>query len=455
MARSLRVASEYLEKVKSALQHNGYPSQQSLAYEIEISLSTVKSFLNGQLVGYLNFVKLSQKLGLDWREIAYKELQPQLPRTLSAEQQSRLEKQRDALQEAWNTQHEKVSRIRRGLVIETGTTNEFQLEQQLEREKAKLANLEAELNQIEAALQLALQTQISENQVQSPLKPQQTNGEASPFITGAPITQPRYFFGREKELKRLFNLLKRHPLQNAAIIGKKRSGKTSLLHYLKNITTTPAEQLRPEQKSDWLSHPKNYQWVFVDLQDTRMQSRAGLLKYILESLKMEVPTPCDLDRFMDVVSDNLSSPTVILLDEISVGLQRCSELDDGFWESLRSLATNHTGGNLAFILATPESPIELARNTGHSSPFFNIFGYTAYLKALTDAEARELIASSPIAFTDEDVEWILTQSCCWPLLLQILCRERLFSLEEAENDDNWREEGLRQMKSFADLLDHK
>lgn len=282
---------------------------------------------------------------------------------------------------------------------------------------------------------------------------QPTNKETSPFITGAPITQPRYFFGREKELKRLFNLLKRHPLQNAAIIGKKRSGKTSLLHYLKNITTTPAEQLRPEQKFDWLPHPENYNWIFVDLQDKRMQSQEGLLKYILESLKMQLPTPCDLDNFMEIVSDNLHSPTVILLDEIGVGLQRCPELDDGFWESLRSLATNHTDGNLAFVLATPCSPIELAQNTGHSSPFFNIFGYTAYLGALTQTEARELIASSPIAFTDEDVEWILAQSDCWPLLLQILCTERLFNLEEGEDNENWREEGLRQMKPFADLLD--
>ncbi|WP_392535019.1 hypothetical protein [Nostoc sp. C117] len=56
-----------------------------------------------------------------------------------------------------------------------------------------------------------------------------------------------------------------------------------------------------------------------------MQSREGLLKYILESLKMQVPTPCDLDRFMDVVSDNLHSPTIILLHEISVGLERCPE----------------------------------------------------------------------------------------------------------------------------------
>ncbi len=453
MARSLRVASEYIEKVKSAFGRNGYHSQQSLATDMGFSLSTVENFLIGKPVDHLDFVKLSEKLGLDWQEIAYKEPEPQLPLTLSAEQQFRLERRQYELQQAWNIQHEKVRRIREGVVIETGVTNKFQLEHQLEQGEAELANLDVKLKRIEEDLQSA-QTQIPKNNVQvSPLRPQPTNGEVSPFITGPPITQTRYFFGREKELKRLFNLLKRHPLQNSAIIGKKRSGKTSLLHYLKNITTTPRQQLRPEQKSDWLPHPENYCWIFVDLQDARMQSREGLLKYILESLKMQVPTPCDLDHFMDVVSDNLHSPTVILLDEISVGLQRCPELDDCFWESLRSLATNHTGGNLAFVLATPESPIEMARNTGHSSPFFNIFGYIAYLGALTEIEARELIASSPIAFTDEDVEWILIESHCWPILLQILCTERLFNLEEGENDDNWREEGLRQIKSFTHLLD--
>ncbi|WP_016951394.1 AAA family ATPase [Anabaena sp. PCC 7108] len=355
MSRSLRVAPEYINKVKSALPRNGYRSQQSLATDSGLSLATVKNFLSGKPIDRLNFEELSVKLGLNWQEIADKE---------------------------------------------TPTTKT----------------------------------------------------EALPFITGTPITDPRQFFGREKELKRLFNLLKRHPLQNAAIIGKKRSGKTSLLHYLKNITTTPPQQLRPHQKSDWLPQPEQYQWVFVDLQDARMQSREGFLRYILEYLKIQVPTPCDLDHFMDVVSDNLSSPTVILLDEIGVGLQRCPELDDTFWESLRSLATNQTRGNLAFILATPESPIELAQNTGHSSPFFNIFGYTAYLEALTEAEARELIASSPIPFSEADVEWILRTSKCWPLLLQIICSERLFSLEEGETDDSWQEEALRQIQPFYNLV---
>ena len=276
-----------------------------------------------------------------------------------------------------------------------------------------------------------------------------TLDDSSPFITGTPVIQACHFFGRKKELKRLFNLLKRHPLQNAAIIGKLRTGKTSLLRYLQTITTTPVKQLRPGQKSDWLPHPEHYNWIFIDFQDSRMASRERFLHSILADLGLEIPNPCDLDRFMDVVGGRVRSPTVILLDEIGVGLQRCPELDDEFWEGLRSLSSHYANGNLAFILATHESPLELVKHTGHSSPFFNIFGYTATLGPLREDEARELIASSPIPFYEEDIQWILQASKCLPLLLQILCRERLFSLEEGETGNEWQEEGLRQIAPFC------
>jgi hypothetical protein len=218
------------------------------------------------------------------------------------------------------------------------------------------------------------------------------------------------------------------------------------------ITTTPPAELRFGQKLDWLPTPQSYRWIFVDFQDARMAQREQLLRHLLVSMQMPVPEPCNLERFMDQVSGNLHSPTVILMDEIGVGLQRCPELDDGFWESLRALATNQTDGNLAFVLATPQSPVDLARHTGHSSPFFNIFGYTTTLGALTEPEARELIAGAAICFAEADVDWILTHSQCYPLLLQILCRERLFYLEEGDASDAWQAEALQQISPFRDLL---
>jgi len=285
-----------------------------------------------------------------------------------------------------------------------------------------------------------------------PTTPRTPTDQLPPFLAGPPVTHPGRFFGRERELKRLFNLLKRPPLQNAAIIGPRRSGKTSLLHYLKTITTAAPEQLRPGQRTDWLPQPEQYRWLFVDFQDPRFGSREELLRYILLSLHLPPPDPCNLDRFLSVVRRGLQTPTVILFDEIGVALERYPELDNSFWEALRSLATNQAGGNLAFVLASHSPPDQLAQQSRLGSPFFNIFGYVAALGPLTDREALELITTSPMTFPESDVEWILTRSGRWPILLQILGRERLVTLEEGDASEAWRDEGLRQMEPFGYLV---
>lgn len=277
--------------------------------------------------------------------------------------------------------------------------------------------------------------------------------EFSPFVVGPPITHPRYFFGYERELRGLFNLLRRRPLQNAAIIGPLRSGKTSFLLYLQNITRLTPGEARLGQRTDWLPAPEQYRWVFVDFQDRRMSTKEGFLRYLLTSMELPIPEPCNMERFSEVISGNLHRPTVVLLDEIGMALQSYDEFDQTFWLGLRALTPVPTRGNLAFVLASQGEPKMLADSNNKSSPFFNIFGYRLSLAPMTETDARDLIASSPIPFPDEDVEWILAQSGRWPILLQVLCRERLLALEDGETDDAWRAEGLRQMEPFRHLLE--
>lgn len=271
-----------------------------------------------------------------------------------------------------------------------------------------------------------------------------------PFIAGPPITYPARFFGREGIVKRVFRLFQKRPFQNAAIIGPRRSGKTSLLHYLMNIHTAPAAQKRPEQRSDWLNDAAHYRWVFVDFQDARLGELPRLLNHLLTEMALSVPEVCDLESFLDIVAAELQSPTIILFDEIGVALSRYGKtLDDAFWESLRSLATNQVNGRLGFVLSSHQMPSELAQSQGFGSPFFNIFGYTAVLRAFSDAEARQLIATSPIPFPENDVAWILDKSQRWPMPLQMLCRERLLTLEEGELGEAWREEAAHQLARYT------
>jgi hypothetical protein len=79
MSRSLRVHKEYIEKVKSALQRNGYPRQKDLAEDLNLSLATVVNFLNGRPVDNTNFVEICMKLGLEWQAINKLEADLALP----------------------------------------------------------------------------------------------------------------------------------------------------------------------------------------------------------------------------------------------------------------------------------------------------------------------------------------------------------------------------------------
>ena len=276
--------------------------------------------------------------------------------------------------------------------------------------------------------------------------------ELAPFIVGPPVTQPRQFFGRTQELSRIFGLWRRLPLQNVAIIGRPRAGKTSLLHYLAGITTADPARLRPGQRHDWLPQPELYQWVLVDFQDARMGDKNRLLRYLLASLKIPAPEPCRLNDFMDLVSEQLRRPTIILMDEIGAGLAS-PELDQQFWWSLRSLGSNYTAGRLAFVLTAHQVPALLAHEHGKPSPFFNIFGHTIALGPLSDAEARELLANSPRPFAPADIDWMLAHSGRWPALLQILADACLTALVEGRSGAAWREEALRRMEPFSYLLD--
>jgi len=267
--------------------------------------------------------------------------------------------------------------------------------------------------------------------------------EFAPFVVGSPVCQPRQFFGRVSLLFRIFGSLQRPPLRHIAILGLRRSGKTSLLHYLRQITTISPAQLRPNQYAGWLINPKRYRWIFVDFQDIRMCNQERLLRFLLSELNIPPPDPCDLYAFMDAVAGQLRRPTIILMDEIGAGLA-ASELDQQFWNSLRSLAINQTEGKLSFIVASHQDPAKLARDEGKSSPFFNIFE-TLFLEPFTEAEARDLIASAPLPFSEADADWIIEQSGLWPSLAQILCDVRLRALEAGRTDNVWQKEGLRQI----------
>lgn len=313
---------------------------------------------------------------------------------------------------------------------------------------------EAEAGQVNSAWQSATHTESTKPAPVSPTidnEPvRRTPEQLSSFVAGPPITAPRQFFGRTLLLKRLFAAWVTFPLEHAAIIGLQRSGKTSLLHYIKNITRADPRQLRSGQRHDWLSEPENHRWILVDFQDSRMCNLERLLQYLLTQLDLSAPDPCSLEQFMDIVSYQIQQPTIILMDELGAALA-APELNDAFWDNLRSLANNYANGNLGYVVTAHTSLFDLTHTTAQSSPFFNIFR-TFKLGPLEEQEARALIASSPRPFAPVDVEWILAESRLWPSLVQLFCKIRLAAGEE-EEAKIWQAECRREIERFHYLIE--
>lgn len=270
-----------------------------------------------------------------------------------------------------------------------------------------------------------------------------------PFVAGPPITEPSQFFGRQRELTHIFSRWSAYPLEHIAIIGPQRSGKTSLLHHINTMIQPASALLRPDQKTSWLPADQQLHSILIDFQDIRMRRLESLLEYMLHSFGLPVPSACDLDQFVEcVVDSNLPQPTVIMMDNILLGLQ-ADALDMDFWWSMRSLVSHQQSGNLAFLITAPKSPVQVATQMGKPSPFFNIF-QTLELGALKEAEARALIESSPIPFEQADKEWILLQGKCWPHPTQLMCQTLYERLARGESTNGWRDEASKLLKPFQD-----
>jgi len=264
-----------------------------------------------------------------------------------------------------------------------------------------------------------------------------------PFVVGPPIRHPQQFFGRTREMRRIFQALQPQ-FEHVAVIGNRRIGKTSLLQHLPQIATADAQNLRANQRADWLPNAEKYRWIYVDFQRTLMRKREGLLQFLAAQFNLPPQNEWSLDLFVEALIDHgLSRPTVLMLDELGAGLT-ASEFDQSFWWGIRSILNDMTSANLAILVAAHDDPAKLATDQGKASPFFNVFN-SIQLGPFTEDEARGLIDSSTVPFAEEDIIWILEQSEQLPHRIQILCQARLSALEDDEKGEAWKEWGMSQI----------
>lgn len=272
------------------------------------------------------------------------------------------------------------------------------------------------------------------------------------FSPRRPIDHPLGFFGRNYEIRSLFSWLSRTPLQNTAILGPRISGKTSLLRHIFHINM--GISLRPDQQAVLPIVLPRFSMIYIDFEMPRMQQLPGLQKFILSSLGIDGQGQCQLDRFVDILSEKIQTPTVLIMDNISAGMKANSQksdefsLGDVFWDSMRALVSTYTNGKLAFIVSAREETEALASKYHYSSSFFNIFR-SLRLGPLSNDAAVALVDKSPIPFSGNDKDWILRLCRGWPGLLQIACDRCLEAMQNKIPTEFWRAEIRREIEAAA------
>jgi eukaryotic-like serine/threonine-protein kinase len=242
--------------------------------------------------------------------------------------------------------------------------------------------------------------------------------QRNPYLNRVAVKDPEQFFGRVREVSKIFSRIGASRPQSISVVGDRRIGKSSLLHYINNA------QVRARH----LDQPETYAFAFIDLQQKRRLTLIEFFKELFTQLSNETgdKTIKKLQPSFDSVRAALESfrrdhrKLIVLFDEFdAITTNRAFDLE--FYSFLRSIANNY---DVAYITSSARDLQELCHTQLIAdSPFFNIFT-NVFLRAFTRKEALDLIArpSAEAGLPLEGYARRITEIAGYfPYFLQIAC----------------------------------
>ena len=98
---------------------------------------------------------------------------------------------------------------------------------------------------------------------------------SNPYTNRGTIRNPQEFFGREREVRRIFSRISSSHPQCISIIGERKIGKSSLLYFIDH----------EETRRKWLKDEESYVFVLIDLQERACEmSFSAFFKFIFRAL---------------------------------------------------------------------------------------------------------------------------------------------------------------------------
>ncbi|MCZ6680049.1 MAG: AAA family ATPase [Candidatus Poribacteria bacterium] len=243
----------------------------------------------------------------------------------------------------------------------------------------------------------------------------------NPYLNRMAITTPSEFYGRMRELRRIFSRLSATRPQCLSIIGERKIGKSSLLHFIAHEQNTRR----------YLETSEKFIFVLVDLQGKADLHPEGFFDMLFRGIHAKtdaLPSPTNgQDNFYESFRRLIQTlggqeiKLILLLDEFE-SMGRNEAFDLAFFSFLRSIANNN---DVAYVTTSRQDLQQVSQHQHvRESPFFNIFTPIP-LGGFQDAEAIQLIqepsAEAGIPLGEQETEFILDLAGNYPFFLQIAC----------------------------------
>lgn len=282
-------------------------------------------------------------------------------------------------------------------------------------------------------------------------------GKRNPYLNRVMIADPSEFFGRNREIRRIYSRLDAPRPQSISVVGDRRIGKSSLLYHI-------------YQKANRKQNMSNYAqtiFVYLDFQQNFEFDVPRFIDFLFNMFSYESKSDFDysnrertLDELKNVVQQihDDGKRIVILMDEFEV-ITRNPRFEGPFFALLRALANTY---HVAYVTSSHEDLQKMCHDKHISdSPFFNIFS-NLLLRPFSREEAVELTVS-PSAREgvplERHADGILEMAGLFPLFLQIACSAAFEALiHDPEGELDWprvREVFMEEAKPhYRSIWDH-
>lgn len=242
----------------------------------------------------------------------------------------------------------------------------------------------------------------------------------NPYLIRAMIRDIEDFYGRRREVARIYSRIGTAHPQSVSIVGPRRIGKSSLLNFI----------YQPENREKYLRNPELYKFVFIDFQERRNITLPEFFGRLYEDLskqfqgKLELPETPDYEGLKEIVTgiQQQGLKIIMLFDEFD-SITRNPNFDMEFFAFLRALANRY---DVAYVVSSGRYLQELCHEKDIAdSPFFNIFS-NLFLAPFDRKTALELIRkpSETAGYPLESVaDTIISMAGYFPFFIQIACSE--------------------------------